>query len=273
MRNTIFVTLAITLNFFGYTQNIKMNGSVINSETKEPIKFVNIGILKKNKGTISNENGEFNLNISRKFLNDSLTISHINYYPIKVPIENLKNKPILLTPKTNELSEIIVSNKKIKHRKIGVKSFNRFLSMRVISETNDIIEVAQRVNISNKEVRIKVVNFNIRKWSKVDGVYVRINFYKNEDNAPGEKIIMKNIIKEIPKKTDSNWMQINLDAYHINISQNFFVGIEFIPNFKNPTILDLGAILTKGKGYSRTNSLGIWKKLNGGAAINVEVKY
>lgn len=268
----IFILFQI-LTFQSFSQEIEMNGIIADSETKNSIEFVNIGILNKNIGTISNSNGEFNLKISKDFLNDSLTISHINYYPVKIAIENIKNQTIFLEPKTTELSEVIVSNKKRTFRKIGVKSYARLLSMRVISKNNDVVEAAQLINIPDKNVRIKNVNFNIRKWSKVDGVYIRINFYKNVDNAPGEKIILENIVQEIPMKTDTGWIKIDLSNYNIYTSEDFFVGIEFIPNFKNPTIVDLGSILTKGKGYFRENSLGTWKKLNGGASINVEVEY
>ena len=273
MRNVLLAILTITLNFLGYAQNIKMNGLIIDSDTKEPVEFVNIGILNKNKGTISNLKGEFNLTIPKRFETDSITISHINYYSVKILATNFKNRTVFLEPKTTELSEVVLSNKKRKIRKIGVKSYSRLLSMRVISENNDIIEAAQRINIPNEEIKVKAVNFAIRKWSEVDGVKVRINFYENVNDAPQKKIVFKNIVAEIPSQKNSDWIHIDLNKKDIYISQDFFVGIEFIPNFENPTIVDLGAILTKGKGYKRENSLGSWTKLNGGASINVEIEY
>lgn len=250
-----------------------MNGIILDAENQEPIEFVNIGILNKNQGTISSPKGEFNLTLPKEFKTDSITISHINYLPVKILAKSFKNQTIFLNPKTTELSEVVVSNKKIKNRKIGIKSYNRLLSTRVTSKSTDIIELAQLINIPSEEVKVKAVNFNIRKWSEVEGVKVRINFYENVDNRPSEKIIYKNIIQEIPTERESDWIRIDLNSYDIYISKDFFVGIEFIPNFKNPTIVDLGGILTKGKGYRRENSLGIWEKLNGAASINVEIAY
>ena len=269
---SLFILLQL-ITWNSISQEIEMSGIIINNTTQQPIEYVNIGVLNKNQGAISNPKGKFTLTVSKKFETDSITISHINYYPIKLPVENFKNKTIFLEPKTTELSEVVVSNKKRRTRKIGVKSFNRFLSIRTVSEKNDIIEVAQRINIPSKEIKVKTVNFNIRKWSEIDGLKIRINFYININNAPGEKLIQKNIIKEIPPLTSSGWISIDLEEYDIYISEDFFVGIEFIPNFSNSTIVDMGAILTKGKGYRRINSLGTWGKLNGGASINVEIKY
>ena len=111
MRKIIQVCILLQLlTFYSYSQEIEMKGIIIDSKTKIPVPFVNIGILNKNKGTISNLNGEFILNVSEKFLNDSLTISHVNYYPNKFPIDNFNDRTIFLEPKTNELSEVIVTN-------------------------------------------------------------------------------------------------------------------------------------------------------------------
>lgn len=276
LKKRIFSYIFLLFLLFGYqlfSQETEMNGTIVDSKNQKPIEFVNIGVLYKNQGTISNSNGEFTLTLSKNFKNDSLTISHVNFYSVKIPVARLESQLIYLEPKTTELAEVIVSNKKKRTRKTGVKSYSRLLSMRVISKSNDIIEAAQRIKIPSKAILIKAVNFNIRKWSKVDGVNVRINFYKNVDNAPGEKIIHRNIVHEIPLKTELGWIGLDLSDHGIYITQDFFVGIEFIPNFKTPTIVDLGCILSKGKGYSRENSLGSWGKLNGGASINVEIEY
>lgn len=256
-----------------FSQVIVMDGIILDSENQQPIEFVNIGIIYKNQGTITDSDGRFKLILPKAYQSDSVTISHINYYPAKIMVKSLKNATIFLDPKTTKLTEVVVSNKKIRNRKIGVKSYNPLLSTRVTSRTNDIIELAQRINIPEKEVKVKAVNFNIRKWSEVGRVKIRINFYKNKDNAPNEKIVFKNIVQELPTERKSDWIRIDLNKDGIYLAQDFFVGIEFIPNFKNPTVIDLGGIFTKGKGYRRENSLGAWEKLNGAASINVEIAY
>lgn len=256
-----------------FSQEIVMDGLVIDEVSQKPIEFVNIGIIDKNQGTITNTKGKFYLAVPIQFKNDSITISHINYHSLKIPIENFSQQKISLNAKTVELAEVIILNKKKKVRKIGVKSYNRLLSMRVMSENNDIVEAAQRIKIPTQEVKVKAINFVLRKWSKINGVKVRINFYESLEKTPQNQIVFKNIVEEIAFEDKSDWIRIDLDEKDIYITQDFFVGIEFIPDFENPTILDLGGILTKGKGYSRDNSLGAWSKLNGGASINVELEY
>jgi hypothetical protein len=271
MRSILLIVLSLTLNFLGHSQNIQMSGLIIDSQTKKPIDFVNLGILNKNEGTVSNENGEFSIEISKKYINDSLTISHINYHSVKIAIKNTKNNTIILEPKTNELSEVVVSNKKKRERKIGVKSYNPLLWLGGISDDNDIIENAQRINIPDKTVRIKYVNIYLRKGFESDSSFVRVNFYKNVNNAPGEKIVFKNTLQK--KQIESGWLQIDLTKNDIYIEEDFFVSVEFIPDFKNPLDVYVGAILTKGKGYSRRSSQGKWGRLQGGSSINVELEY
>jgi len=254
-----------------FSQNIEMGGIIMDSKTQAPIEFVNIGIQNKNKGTISNLDGKFHLEIPKKFSKDSLTISHVNYETLKIPIRSIKDKTLYLEPRTNELPEVLISNKKKRHTKVGVKSYNTLLWARTMSKDMDIIEMAQRINIPNKSVKVNYANIYLRRGFEADSSYIRINFYKNVDDSPGEKIIFQNIIQK--KRIEPGWIQLDLTKYDIYLDEDFFVSLEFIPDFKKNTEIYAGAILTKGKGYSRINSQGVWGKLSGAYSINVEIEY
>lgn len=272
MKNLFYTFLVVQfLTFQTLAQEIKMQGIIIDAETKMPIEFVNLGVVNKNKGTVSNENGAFNLSFPSTFSRDSLTISHVNYISLTLPIENFSNKNIFLQPQKNVLSEIQISKKKKTTRKFGVRTYNPLLWLGAFSESNDIIEVAQRINIPKKEVKVKYINIYLRQGFESDSSYIRINFYKNRDDQPDEKLIFENIVQK--KKITSGWLQIDLTDQNIYISEDFFVGVEFLPNFEKPLNVYIGAILTKGKGYSRFSSQGDWRKLQGASTINVEVEY
>jgi len=268
-----FLIFFLASTFSSFSQEISMSGTLLNIQNNNPITYVNIGIENKNQGTITDTNGQFNFTIPEEFEGDTITISHLNYHTIMILAESFDNRSIWMQPKTSVLEEVIVTSRKRKTKKSGVKSYGRLLSMRVVSKSNDIVEAAQRIHIPDTEVKVNALNFAVRKWSELDGVKIRINFYENVDNMPGERIVRKNIIFTMPERTESDWIKIDLKEQDIYISQDFIVGIEFIPNFENPTIVDLGSILTKGKGYRRESSQGNWTKLNGGASINVEIKY
>ncbi len=56
-----------------------ISGQVVDRSTQEPLPFTTVYLHGKSIGTVANENGEFELNISTEHQNDSLTVSHIGY--------------------------------------------------------------------------------------------------------------------------------------------------------------------------------------------------
>ncbi|MCZ2845348.1 MAG: carboxypeptidase-like regulatory domain-containing protein [Candidatus Bathyarchaeota archaeon] len=273
MKKNIYTFILFQfISLLTFSQEIVMSGMVIDSETNNPVEFANIGVIDKNKGTVSDLDGKFKIKFPRGFAGDSLTFSHVIYKTVKIPIKNSKDLVITLQPNENQLSEVIVINKKKKNRKIGVKSYNPLLWMSTVSEEIDIIESSKQIKIpNNKTVRVKDVNFYLRRGFETDSAFVRINFYKNLDGSPGEKIIFENILQR--KQIEQGWVNIDLEQHSVYLEEDFFVGVEIIPDFNKTRKIYMGAILTKGNGFMRTNSLGKWEKVDGAQSINVEVEY
>jgi len=94
---------------YAQKKEVQLLGTVL-SNTK---RLANIHIINLNtkNGTISNENGEFLMNVT---LNDTLYISSINYEKIKIEVTPLmiqtKQVFIVTSPKTYPLNEVIVRN-------------------------------------------------------------------------------------------------------------------------------------------------------------------
>lgn len=103
--------MLIILSSSIWAQTAKIQGVIKDAETLLPISYVNIytdAELKNNStGSISNENGEFVVDIS----NYKTTFSHINYEPYTVET-NEALKEVFLIPKNYVLDEIVVSNEK-----------------------------------------------------------------------------------------------------------------------------------------------------------------
>ena len=67
----IYVILNSTLSF---SQENVIKG-IISDSLKNPIQYANVGILNKPVGTVTNELGEFILNIDNSYISDTLKIS------------------------------------------------------------------------------------------------------------------------------------------------------------------------------------------------------
>jgi hypothetical protein len=103
----ICILIILTSNFT-WSQNNIIKGNIKDSETFQPIPYVNIhseNELKNNStGSISNENGKFTV-INN---NSKIIFSHINYESFSIESDgNLKE--ILLKPKNYVLDDVVIS--------------------------------------------------------------------------------------------------------------------------------------------------------------------
>ena len=73
-----------------YAQNF--SGQIFDNKTKQPIPYVNIGIPNKGFGTVSDNNGNFSIQLDDKYNNDSLKITMIAYKSIFLKVQDAKNK-------------------------------------------------------------------------------------------------------------------------------------------------------------------------------------
>src|ERR1035437_5430678 len=110
MKRIILLLLLINLFQGGYAQLV--HGIVLDKSDNSKIGFASIYINGTSVGTNSDQNGYFELDIS-KYGSLPLTISALGYYSVTLA-DFSREKPIevYLTPKTFELNEVVVKGKK-----------------------------------------------------------------------------------------------------------------------------------------------------------------
>jgi len=74
----------------------EINGKVLDASTNLPLPFTNIGVLMKNRGTVSNEDGQYLLNISDLDLSDTVSFQYIGYKSMKISLADLLRNPLIL---------------------------------------------------------------------------------------------------------------------------------------------------------------------------------
>jgi hypothetical protein len=100
---TVLFALTITVN----AQNIQIKGAIVDKSTKEPISFAAIGVVDDTKGTLSNENGAFQLSIQS--LPIQLKISCLGYKTTQIEVTNESELVIKLEQASILLPEATVS--------------------------------------------------------------------------------------------------------------------------------------------------------------------
>ncbi len=103
--------LFIFISFQVFSQEA-LSSKIIDSISKKPIALATISI-NNSSGVISNSNGEFLMYLNKKPSNkDSLIIRCLGYTSKRFLAKTFQDSIIILSPKSIELDEVLVSNKK-----------------------------------------------------------------------------------------------------------------------------------------------------------------
>ncbi|GGX25159.1 carboxypeptidase-like regulatory domain-containing protein [Aquimarina muelleri] len=248
-------------------------GQVKDSNTKEILPYVNIGILGRNVGTVSDNVGNFQIELESKYDLDTIQISMIGYKSYIKTVkefkkEILKSDNILLDQEITELSEVMLSGKKLKEKTLGNKTKSK--SMIGGFSTNQLgNEVGIVIKIKKKPTYVNQFNASIAS-NKYDNVKFRLNFYNLKDGVPHESILKENIILTTDIK--EGVFSADLSKYNIVVEDDFFVSLEWIEDLgKDGLMFSVG--LFGSPIIERKTSQGDWNKVGVGIGFTVDVEY
>lgn len=233
----------IFLSFGFYAQENLISGEIKDSQTNSSLEYVNIGIVNKNAGTVSNEKGIFKLKLNEKVNpNDTIVFSHIGFETKKIVVNQLKSKQneIKMTPFENSLKEVVVTFKKPKEKQFGRSSkglglmhFNFFTALD--KTVDDYLSRERGMEFAiKKDCKVTDFNFNITS-NEFKLVKFRLNFYKVENGLPSKILIEKDIIFEV-KDNKLGLFTLDLKPYNIYLDKemgDIAVTIQWIESVKS----------------------------------------
>ncbi|WP_299901418.1 carboxypeptidase-like regulatory domain-containing protein [uncultured Aquimarina sp.] len=94
-------------------ETITIEATVFDKETKDPLPFTNVLLENTSIGTITNEDGKFELTFSKKYASSSVIFSFVGYENNSIPVKKLKSptQKIFLKSISTSLDEIVVTAK------------------------------------------------------------------------------------------------------------------------------------------------------------------
>ena len=113
-KPVVILLLFMSSSFIFSQSKINISGFVYD-EYAYPVPYSSIGIIKKNIGASSTEEGSFSFFITKNELGDILEISSIGYETFKISVKDfteLIDKKIILKEKITELKEVSVQSSK-----------------------------------------------------------------------------------------------------------------------------------------------------------------
>jgi len=135
----VFFVLGINnINALLFGQQI--SGTVFEIENKTPVEFVNISIVGKSAGTVSDKNGNYILQINPEYHNDTLSFSCVGYLSYNVKVSDfmkLNSGNVGLEKRTYNLKEVVVHSEK-KEQKGLMQSFWGWLTSCRKKDTEEI---------------------------------------------------------------------------------------------------------------------------------------
>jgi hypothetical protein len=120
----VLVSVLILLPVKGEAQDVLIvSGKIIDRKTKEDLPYASVSITNKSIGTISNEQGAFELVIPVAFQDDSLRVTHLGYKTFCEKISSLKNsKTICLEEYAITLKEVTIHDSALSARQVIEKA-------------------------------------------------------------------------------------------------------------------------------------------------------
>ncbi|MFS4491566.1 carboxypeptidase-like regulatory domain-containing protein [Maribacter sp. 2308TA10-17] len=249
-------------------------GQILDSETKEPIPYVNIGVFGKGIGTVSDEEGRFNLFIDKSKLStsDVIQFSSIGYKTLKKIVSGLQYvsneyPKILMQEESVVLDEVIVTNRGafevsdvVGYQNYGEKTFGYWKDNIALGG-----ELATKIKVKKGVRRLNTLFFEVFA-NPSDSVLVRVNIYETGKSRTtvGKKLNSsnKNILYTI--RPGTRLAVVDLTPYSIYIKDDFFVSLELLKVYGDKPIGLVIAASADKNTYSlgKYASLDKWEQLN-----------
>lgn len=280
---TFLFSIFITATTFSQTNKIEGN---ISDTNNNPLPYVNIGIPNKHVGTVSNENGHFQIKLTPEISdNDTVVFSYIGYRSVDRLVSEIKKSEnkITMNPKENKLDEVVVEIKKLKEKKLG--RTNRGLGLMHWNfysakekDVDDRLSKELGMNFKlHKNCRLEKFNFAITT-NEFKSLKFRINIYDLKSDQPDSLLISQNIIFEL-KNEVTGWQSIDLSPYNIYLKEDidqFLLTIQWVESEKENEKSKYFAIPASKsplhKIYFRDKAMGKWISQTGSLSMYLDAK-
>lgn len=227
----LFSILFLTIITSIQVQSQVITGKIINNTNKEPIEYVNIGIIDMPIGTTTDEKGNFRLDINRQSVDNFVRISMIGYVSQTFTIEELLKKAntIALEEEFYEISEVVVRPNG-KQKKVGITKISRGGGVCGWGGTQfgSGHEIGTKINLGEKTVKLKSLHMRLYKQS-FDSTLFRLHIRDITKNLPNKELINENIYLTVSQ--ESGWVEFDVSKYGIVLRGEIALTLEWMNVF------------------------------------------
>ena len=273
MRNYFIIsTLIISLSIHA---QIQLKGNAKDSNNLA-IPYCSIGMKNSEIGAITDENGNFSIEIPENNTQNEIVFEAAGYDEKILSVKDLQqNSTIILHEKSINLNEVLVKTEQMKDKIIGQKTRPMLTFSKMFNENVPTIEQGNIFDIYPK-TRLNAYNFYIIPSSKFEEITLKINIYSVKNGLPSESLLDENIIY---KTTTTAWQKIDLSPYKFRFKnvEQIAVTVQLVDYKKlenQDFVFGVSAKKSTAKDLLfRYQSQGNWEASAGVFISNLEVLY
>ncbi|WP_339840733.1 carboxypeptidase-like regulatory domain-containing protein [uncultured Maribacter sp.] len=228
MRALLMVVFFMSV---GHAQEILIEGHVLEENSQTPIPYANISFLRTLKGTSSNDEGYFYVDVSESFLERDVHISALGFKDTILSAKSISdNKKIFLKEDTFELEEVVVSHSLGDSQVLNPISSYSIKSGFSSAKTPWVLAL-YFPNIGAAKKYLEKITVHVQQNSrfKRTSSKFRLRVYDVDKGTkkPNHDLIRKSIILESSDTED--FVSIDLSSMGIRIpDEGIYVGLEWL---------------------------------------------
>jgi len=227
--------LLLVFQIQSQAQEVLFEGYVYGSKTKEPIPYVNLSFLNTLKGTSTDEQGRFFVDIPTHFLHRQVHISSLGFKDTIVDAKTLYvAKRFEMLEESFELDEVVVTENFGNSDVLNpISSYS--LTSGFSSSATPWVSALYFPNIGAQDKYVDKVTVFLKKNEGFERgpAKFRIRIYDVDGvtKKPGRDLIRKSVVLE--HQVDKDFVSIDLSAFNIKVPQKgIYIGLEwlFVPS-------------------------------------------
>ena len=271
LRSSLFAFFLVLPTAAALAQAI--SGRVTDAQTGRALPFVNIGVVGRALGTVSDEQGQYGLAFQEKLADDTVRVSYLGYQPRLLTLRQLRAQPaVALRPAAVALAEVRVRGKSRSWR-------NRTLGFDGNSENSTLhldakslgAETGTVIYLKHKPTKVLQANFNVAH-NQVGAVTLRINLYRLDARGrpTNEKLLRREVI--VRTALAHGPLTVDLTPDNLLLTEDFFLSLEWVGG-ADADALHRGLAFSAGIGYAnndvyfRPTSQASWERISAGAVL------
>ena len=273
MRNYFFLIIATICTFL--QAQIQLKGNVKDTNNLA-IPYCSIGIKDSEIGAITDENGQFSIEIPENLAKSQLIFDAAGYDEKSISVKEIQqNSVVILNEKVVSLTEVIVKTEKMKEKIVGQKTRPMLTFSKMFKENAPTVEQGNIFEIYPK-TKLNTYNFHIIPSSKYDEITLKVNIYAVKNGLPTESLLEENIIY---KTSTTGWQKIDLTPYKFRFKNVAKIAVTLqLIDYKKPEneefVFGVSAKKSLAKDLLfRFQSQGNWEPSPGVFIANLEVLY